>query len=86
MQAIVTKYYGAGNVRGARIIAKTASGLKVSVPYDPDLDADQNHRNVAKHLAESLGWTNELLGGGLSDSEEVWVMIPRDMKLVSVTP
>lgn len=86
MQAIITKYYGAGNVRGARVVAKSASGLKLSMSYDHVLSADENHKCAAVALCAKYGWTNELLGGGLSNSEEVWVMIPRGYRLVADNP
>lgn len=82
MQAIVTKYHGATNTKPSRISATSASGLKVRVSYDHALNADDNHKAAALALCAKYGWTNELIGGGLSDSSEVWVMIPRGMKLV----
>lgn len=84
MQAIITKYYGATNTRPSKIVAKSASGLKVSCNYDHEYTADRNHELAAKKLCAKLGWTNDLIGGGLSNSSEVWVMIPRGMKLVEL--
>lgn len=85
MQAIVTKYYGATNTKPSKIVAKSASGLKVSVSYEHEYNADENHRRAAQALCDKYKWTNALLGGGLSDSEEVWVMIPRHLELVEKT-
>jgi len=81
MQAIVTKYYGATNFKPSKIVAKSASGLKVSVSYEHEYNADDNHKRAALALCAKYGWPNELIGGGLSDSEEVWVMIPRHLHL-----
>lgn len=82
MQAIVTKYYGATNTKPSKIVAKSASGLKVSVSYDDEYNADDNHKRAAQKLCDKYNWPCELIGGGLSNSEEVWVMIPRHLELV----
>lgn len=84
MQAVTTTYRGATNTKGSKIIASTASGIRLHVPYDHALGAEGNHRAAAHKLRDNLLWTNELIGGGLSDSSEVWVMIPRGYKLVQV--
>lgn len=84
MQAITTTYYGATNTRSSKIVAKSASGLKLSLSYDHEYTADKMHERAARALCDKYGWTNELIGGGLSDSSEVWVMIPRGFKLVEV--
>lgn len=87
MQAITTTYHGATNTKPSKIIAKTASGIKLARSYEHGWTTEQNHEQAAYALAAKLNWTTEpgtLLGGGLSDSSEVWVMIPRGYKLVQV--
>ena len=74
MQAIVTKYVGPGNVRGARIIAKCKAG-RVSIPYPHELSGEAVHRAAAVALCDKLDaktvtrwrfWDPaELIGGGL---------------------
>jgi hypothetical protein len=81
MQAIVTKYVGPGNVRGARIIAKCEAG-RVSIPYPHELSGEAVHRAAAVALCDKLDaeavtrrkgaeperrfWDPaELIGGGL---------------------
>jgi len=74
MQAIVTKYVGPGNVRGARIIAKCKAG-RVSIPYPHELSGEAVHRAAAVALCDKLDaktvtrrrfWDPaELIGGAL---------------------
>lgn len=70
MQAIVTKFVGATNSRGSRIIARCQAKW-ITVSYDHALNADGNHAAAAQQLAESLGWTGDaygrLVGGGMPD-------------------
>ena len=63
-QAIVTKYYGPGNVKGSRIKA-TASGGSVTVHLDHSLNIENNHAAAAKALAEKMGWGGCWYMGGL---------------------
>lgn len=79
MQAIETKYYGVTNTRGARIVARASAG-KVSIPFP--YDAHDPHLEAAKALCVKFNWQNELIGGGLHDGREVFVMIPRGFELV----
>ena len=82
MQAIVTKYLGATNTKPSRIKATSASGLSVTISYPHELTSDDAHKRAALALCQKYNWPNELLGGGLSNSQEVWVMIPKGYKLV----
>ena len=56
MQAIVTKYSGPTNHRGARIkaTAHTGQGGSITVPWDYALDDSANHRGAAIALADKL--------------------------------
>jgi hypothetical protein len=75
MKAIVTKYHGPGNVRGARFSASDEDGNKVWVSYDYSANADANHEAAARKLCEKMGWGGRLIGGGLG-SRMVWVFDP----------
>ncbi len=70
MQAIVTKYLGPTNNRGARVKA-TADAGSVTVSWDYTLNSDGNHDGAARELAKRLGWNAEthgkLVGGGAPD-------------------
>lgn len=65
MQAITTKYVGPTDFRGSRVIAKTASGIKITLEWDDALNADENHFNAARALAEKMGWHGQWFGGGM---------------------
>jgi hypothetical protein len=56
MQAIETKYHGPSNVKGSRISAVTASGVRRTYSYDHALDAEENRVKAATTLAKELGW------------------------------
>jgi hypothetical protein len=65
MQAICTRYTGATNTRGSRIIASTEGGSRVSVPYPHELSGEAVHRVAAEALKKKLGWTGRLVGGAV---------------------
>lgn len=64
MQAIVTKYLGATDSRGSRIIARADAG-SVTVAWDYAIDDDANHRAAAEALCARLGWKGKLACGGM---------------------
>jgi hypothetical protein len=67
MKAIVTKYHGATNFRGARISA-TAEGVgRIYVSYPHKLSGEDVHRLAAETLCKKYGWELPLVGGGLPD-------------------
>ena len=80
MQAIQTRYFGPGNVRGARIIA-TCAAKRMSFPYRHDLNADENHALAADLLRDDMGWVGEGYGdtvsGCLQDGSYAHVMTER---------
>lgn len=77
MQALLTKYHGPTNTRGARLTAKAAAG-STSVPYDHGADFETNHRIASKALLVKLGWTpgngyTPFVGGCLPSGDYAWV-------------
>lgn len=77
-QAIVTKYFGPGNVRGSRIKA-TASAGSVTVAYDHALNTDGNHAAAAKALATKFAWNGYWVGGGMPEGNgNVFVLVETD--------
>jgi len=67
MKAIITKFCGPTNTRGARVKA-TAEGVKsVSISYPYELSGEAVHRAAADALCCRYGWTGKLAGGGLPD-------------------
>lgn len=71
MQAITTKYVGATNTRGSRIVASADAG-RVTVSWDYALDVFENHKKAAEAYCKKKGWTGRLIGGGVK-SGYVWV-------------
>lgn len=72
MKAIVTKYIGPTNTKGARVKASDMDGNSVIVSYD---HASINpHRHAATALCEKMGWTGKLAEGGMG-SGNVYVFI-----------
>lgn len=66
MQAICTKFKGATDRTGSRIIATTGSGGdRISVPYDHALRSDDAHKKAAKALMKKMGWKGTLMCGSL---------------------
>lgn len=61
-QAIETRYLGPTNTRGGRIKASAYAG-SITVPYDHELNADQNHYRAAMALAAKCGKHAEQYGG-----------------------
>jgi hypothetical protein len=67
-QAIVTKYLGPTNFRGARVKASAQAG-NIVIPWDDALDMDENHAAAAHKFANGRDWLaySTLVGGALPD-------------------
>lgn len=63
MKAIETRYVGATNTRGSRIIAKDLDGNRVSIPYPHELSGEDVHRKAAIALCDKMHWDGKLAGG-----------------------
>lgn len=64
-QAICTKYVGPTERRGSRIIATSASGIRVIMPTTSSkFDA---HQEAALKLQRKLNWEGKYVGGGTKD-------------------
>jgi hypothetical protein len=75
MKAIRTKYYGATNFRGSRIVASDGDKNSISISYPHELNADEAHELVAYLLMQKMNWPNQLIGGGFKN-DMYWTMIP----------
>lgn len=64
-QAITTKYVGPTNTKGGRIIASTENGIRHTISYPHELSSEAGHRKAAEELRDKLGWSGELVAGGL---------------------
>ena len=67
MQAIITKYHGATNTRGARFSARSASGIRVSVPVLSVRTPQENSRAAVATLCRRLGWRGNYAEGATID-------------------
>jgi hypothetical protein len=72
MQAIITKYIGPTNHRGARIKAIAAAG-NVTVPYEYGTDTEGAHRIAAVAFCDKFDWRFDHIAGGLPDGSLAWV-------------
>lgn len=78
MQSIITRYRGPTARKPSRISAWASGGgteaaTRISVGYDYELTADQNHRAAACELARRLGWRGRWHQGELSATQEIFV-------------
>ena len=87
MQAITTKYFGPGPVKGSRVKA-TAQAGSITLDWDDALNYDRNHAAAAKALATKLGWTGPWVGGGLPGGAAgmAWVFAADNKDTFAVTP
>lgn len=67
MKAIKTTYLVCTNNRGTRIKATDGNKNSVTLSWDHELDADENHKAAAKALCEKMNWKGELIMGGFPD-------------------
>jgi hypothetical protein len=65
MKAILTKYLGPSNCRGARIAAFDSDGNRVVISYPHELTGEEVHRAGADALCKKMGWSGKLVGGSL---------------------
>ena len=65
MKAIVTKYHGPTNFKGARITASDEDGNRVTISYPHELSGEDVHRKAAMALCDKMEWAGELVGGSL---------------------
>ena len=64
--AITTRYLGPTNFRGSRIKAFTESGRSITIDCNDALSVEDNHRAAARALQAKMGWTDDLIEGGIA--------------------
>lgn len=79
MKAIQTKYLPCTNNRGSRIKAWIEGGSSVTIPYPHELSGEEVHKAAAQKLADKLGWTNKLIGGGLPNGDYCFCLVDVDL-------
>ena len=70
-QAIITRYLGPTDFRGARVKA-TAQAGSITVQWNYTLDVNENHSFAAQRLADKLEWlqnSSRLHGGALPSGD-----------------
>ena len=67
MKAITTKYYGATNTRGSRIVARDRDNNRISIPYPHELSGEACHAKAAMALCRKMGWDGVMFGGSTAD-------------------
>ena len=72
-QAIETRYISPTNHRGSRIVATTASGIRLIHDWDHRLNIEANHYAAAKALQEMLEW-EPIKAGGSTRAGFVWLV------------
>ena len=78
MVAIITKYIGPTNTRGARIKAYTGKGQSVTIAYPYLAGGDgASHETAARALMSKMGWDFELVQGG-TGTGRAFVMLPKN--------
>lgn len=75
-QAIVTKYLGPTNHKGARVKASAQAG-SVTIPWDHALDVEANHTAAARYYLDKHNWSDEIVGGAMpDDTGYCFVIVP----------
>lgn len=67
MIAILTRYLGPTDHRSSRVVVTSGNGHRLVVPWDCELDVDENHRAAAFKLCQKMGWSGDLASGGLKN-------------------
>lgn len=78
MQAIETKYFGPGNVRGSRIKASCeADTITIPYPHEASGGVEGAHLVAARALCAKLGWEPQYLAcGGIPSNKRGYVFVP----------
>lgn len=63
MKAIETKYLGATDRRGSRIVASDSDGNRVTIPYPHEASGEACHRLAAEALRAKMGWAGKMISG-----------------------
>ena len=74
MKAIRTRYYGPGNVRGARITASDGNGNTATISYPHELNSDEANALAVTTLCRKMGWHGATTGGEYR-SDMFWVFL-----------
>ena len=80
MTAIITKYLGPTDCRGARISASDSDGARITIHYDSSRDTEDAHWEACVVLCLKMGWTGKLASGWLRTGF-AWVFVGKSNKV-----
>lgn len=75
MQALKISFITPTNSHGTRVKVSAPQGMK-KYGYDHALSNEANALEAAKQFASDLGWSGELILGGIGTAEYVAVFLP----------
>ena len=75
MKAIRTRYYGATNYKGSRLVATDGDKNRLSIGYPHQFTSAEAHELAAYLLMRKMQWNNKLVGGEF-ERDQYWTMIP----------
>lgn len=76
-QAIIAKYLGPTNHRGARIKATCSVG-SATIARDYALNVEEDYKSAVAALLDRLGWGGEWTGAPLDRSGDAYVYVRKD--------
>lgn len=74
MQAIITRYHGPTENRGARISASTYKH-RTYISYPHELNQEKAHMEAARAHMLKMGWSGTMQSGGLPNGDMVHCFI-----------
>jgi hypothetical protein len=72
MKAIRTKFYGATDSNGSKIIATDGDRNSITIPYPHELNNENAHKLAAETLCKKMGWNTDIIPGWFKN-ECYWV-------------
>ncbi len=63
MKAIITKYLGPTNYKGARIVAYAPDNQRKYYSYPYEYDSEKAHQWAASQYAAMMDWSGQLVSG-----------------------
>jgi hypothetical protein len=63
MKAIITQFFGPGNVRGSRMVAHDGDGNRISLSIEPEWTIETAHDQAAIALCRKMKWAGPMMSG-----------------------
>ena len=87
MNSITVKWLAPTDRKGSRIVARTVSGCRLTIPWDYSISGDENSDKAAMMLARKLEWNKGkkiLLIRGYHASHEYVYTVMKDARVVEI--